>query len=421
MKERTKLKYELGLNRIKEKLSEMNLEIDTLNKSNPIEHIKYRLKSLDSIKNKLDRKNLEYKDESIEKNINDVIGARIVCPFLSDVNELIERLKSDPEIEIIGYKDYISNPKKNGYSSYHLIIRVPISIEGKIEYVNAELQIRTIIQDMLASLDHKISYKKNISYSPTTEESLKQITDKCNDLDRYFNKHYLAQSGKKKDTTLNEELFEETEYKKMMSKYETALNIVGSIIAQIDNSYKINEMYFKKANPIEHIKSRIKTPQRIISKVKEETDDISVESIENTISDIAGIRIVCSFLSDLEEIKNVLKNYLDLEIVKEKDYVTHPKANGYLGYHIIVNIPVLVDEKIEKVKVEIQVRTIAMDMWAIIERNLRPREITIEERERELHALADIRNEIDYKMESIIRETRQRDNKKALIKSPTKK
>ena len=91
MKERTKLKYELGLNRIKEKLSEMNLEIDTLNKSNPIEHIKYRLKSLDSIKNKLDRKNLEYKDESIEKNINDVIGARIVCPFLSDVNELIER------------------------------------------------------------------------------------------------------------------------------------------------------------------------------------------------------------------------------------------------------------------------------------------------------------------------------------------
>ena len=180
-------------------------------------------------------------------------------------------------------------------------------------------------------------------------------------------------------------------------------------------------MYFKKANPIEHIKSRIKTPQRIISKVKEETDDISVESIENTISDIAGIRIVCSFLSDLEEIKNVLKNYLDLEIVKEKDYVTHPKANGYLGYHIIVNIPVLVDEKIEKVKVEIQVRTIAMDMWAIIERNLRPREITIEERERELHALADIRNEIDYKMESIIRETRQKDNKKALIKSPTKK
>ena len=421
MKERTKLKYELGLNRIKEKLSEMNMEIDTLNNSNPIEHIKYRLKSLDSIKNKLDRKNLDYKDESIEKNINDVIGARIVCPFLSDVNELIEKLKSDPEIEIIGYKDYISTPKENGYSSYHLIIRVPVSIEGKIEYVNAELQIRTIIQDMLASLDHKISYKKNISYSPTTEESLKQITDKCNDLDRYFNKHYLAQSGKKKHNTSNEELFEDTEYKKMMSKYETALNIVNSIIAQIDNSYKINEMYFKKANPIEHIKSRIKTPQRIISKVKEETDDISVESIENTISDIAGIRIVCSFLSDLEEIKNVLKNYLDLEIVKEKDYVAYPKANGYLGYHIIVNIPVLVDKKIEKVKVEIQVRTIAMDMWAIIERNLRPREMTTEERERELHALADIRDGIDYKMESIIREARQKNNKLALTKSPTKK
>ena len=421
MKERTKLKYELGLNRIKEKLSEMNMEIDTLNNSNPIEHIKYRLKSLDSIKNKLDRKNLDYKDESIEKNINDVIGARIVCPFLSDVNELIEKLKSDPEIEIIGYKDYISTPKENGYSSYHLIIRVPVSIEGKIEYVSAELQIRTIIQDMLASLDHKISYKKNISYSPTTEESLKQITDKCNDLDRYFNKHYLAQSGKKKHNTSNEELFEDTEYKKMMSKYETALNIVNSIIAQIDNSYKINEMYFKKANPIEHIKSRIKTPQRIISKVKEETEDISVESIENTISDIAGIRIVCSFLSDLEEIKNVLKNYLDLEIVKEKDYVAYPKANGYLGYHIIVNIPVLVDKKIEKVKVEIQVRTIAMDMWAIIERNLRPREMATEERERELHALADIRDEIDYKMESIIREARQKNNKLALTKSPTKK
>ena len=157
--------------------------------------------------------------------------------------------------------------------------------------------------------------------------------------------------------------------------------------------------------------------------VTKETDDISVESIENTISDIAGIRIVCSFLSDLEEIKDVLKNHLGLEIVKEKDYVNYPKENGYIGYHLIVNIPIPIGKQIEKVKVEIQVRTIAMDMWAIIERNLRPRNMTTEEREKELHALAAIRDEIDNTMESIIKEAKEirESNSKSRNKTPTTK
>ena len=178
-------------------------------------------------------------------------------------------------------------------------------------------------------------------------------------------------------------------------------------MSQMDEMYRINEAYLREINPIEHIKYRLKTPERIVEKVKKETDDISVESIENTISDIAGIRIVCSFLSDLEEIKDVLKNYLDLEIIKEKDYVNFPKENGYKGYHIIVNIPVPIGKEIEKVKVEIQVRTIAMDMWAIIERNLRPRNMTPEERKMELLALATIRDEIDQTMESIIEEAKR--------------
>ena len=152
-------------------------------------------------------------------------------------------------------------------------------------------------------------------------------------------------------------------------------------------------------------------------------DDLSIESIENTISDIAGIRIVCSFLSDLEEIKSDLKEYLgllNLEILKEKDYVNHPKENGYLGYHLIVNVPIPIANKIENIKVEIQVRTIAMDMWAIIERNLRPKDMTFEEREKELHALADIRDEIDNMMENIIKELKQ-DKPKKLTKTPTNK
>ncbi len=417
MKERTRLKYELGLVKLIRKLQAMNLEYDTLEESNPMEHIKYRFKSDSSIKYKLNRKNLDYTDKNIENEVKDVIGARIVCPFLTDVSDLIEKLKNDPEIKIVGVKDYITSPKPNGYSSYHIIVKIPIVIDNKIEYVNAELQIRTIIQDMLASLEHKISYKKNINLSETTKNNLDTITSKCNELDKYFDKKYLAKTGKKEESLSTEEdLFEQVEYKKMMLKYKTALDIVRSIINQMDDNYKIEEQFLKGVNPIEHIKYRLKTPDRIIEKVKTQTNDISVSSIENAISDIAGIRIVCSFVSDLYNVINTLKNNYELEVVKEKNYVDNPKSNGYVGYHLIVNIPVPVENKIELVKVEIQVRTIAMDMWAIVERNLRPREMTYYEREKELHDLASIRDEIDENMEYIIKESRELRKEKLLRK-----
>ena len=421
MKEKTRLKYKLGLTKLKRKLTAMNLEYDTLDESNPMEHIKYRLKSDSSIKYKLEKKGLDNTDENINSKIKDVIGVRIVCPFLSDVSELIEKLQHDPEIKIISVKDYIKNPKPNGYSSYHMIVNIPITIENKIEYVNAEFQIRTIIQDMFASLDHKISYKKNVNLSDTTKENLNKMAKKCNELYKYFDKKYLAKSGKKEDSQKKEELFEKMEYKKMMLKYQTALNIVKSIIYQMDDNYRIDEQFQKGVNPIEHIKERLKTPERIIEKVKTQTDNLSISSIEKTISDIAGIRIVCSFKSDLYNVINTLKNNYELEVIKEKNYVKNPKSNGYSGYHLIVNIPVPVDNKIELVKVEIQVRTIAMDMWAIIERNLRPREMTFDEREKELHGLAYIRDHIDESMESIILESRElrQDNIKKLTKTPT--
>ena len=151
MTERTRLIYNLGLEKLKVKLKALNLEYKTLDESNPIEHIKFRFKTDISIKGKLERKekfvgkHLEYTDENIKNYIKDVIGARIVCPFISDVDELIKKIENDPEIEIIGVKDYINNPKPNGYTSYHIIVRVPVIIDNVLEYVNAEIQVRTII------------------------------------------------------------------------------------------------------------------------------------------------------------------------------------------------------------------------------------------------------------------------------------
>ena len=420
MKERTRVKYELGLAKLARKINDMNLEYNKLNESNPMEHIKFRLKSDNSIKGKLERKGLEDTDENIMNYIKDVIGVRIVCPFITDVNELITKLKNDPEIEIIGVKDYINNPKPNGYASYHLILNIPIAIDNKIEYVKAEIQIRTIIQDMLASLDHKIRYKKNIELPESTQNNLKKITNKCNELDKYFDKKYPAKTGKKEEIIAIEETNENIEKKKMMLKYETALNIMKSIIYQMDNNYKIDEQFLKGVNPIEHIKYRLKSPERIMEKVATQTKDTSIEAIESTISDIAGIRIVCSFKSDLYNVINTLKNDYELQVIKEKNYVDNPKANGYLGYHLIVNIPVPVENQIELVKVEIQVRTIAMDMWAIVERNLRPKQMTDEERIKELHDLADIRDEIDDSMEKMIKESKElrKDKNLVLKKAP---
>ena len=130
---------------------------------NPIETIKTRLKSMDSIAGKLRRKNLPVNIDSIEKNLNDVAGIRIICSFPEDIYMLSDCLLQQDDVTLIEKRDYIKNPKPSGYRSLHLIVEIPIFLENEKRFMRTEVQLRTIAMDFWASLEHKLRYKKNIS------------------------------------------------------------------------------------------------------------------------------------------------------------------------------------------------------------------------------------------------------------------
>ena len=163
------LMYESALKEMETKINIISQEFELLYKYNPIEHIKTRIKTPESIVKKLRKKGLEVTYKNLINEINDVGGIRIICSFITDIYRMVEMLEQTPDVKIIRKKDYIKNPKPSGYSSYHLIVLVPVSFSKGMTNVKVEIQIRTIAMDFWASLEHKIKYKyderlpKNIS------------------------------------------------------------------------------------------------------------------------------------------------------------------------------------------------------------------------------------------------------------------
>lgn len=152
----------------------------------PIEHCKARIKSAKSMKEKLKRKNFPITAKSALNEIHDAAGIRVVCTFLDDIYWIVNMLKSQKDIEVVKEKDYIKNPKPNGYRSYHMILKVPIHLENKIEMVYCELQIRTIAMDCWASLEHQLKYKKNIQSEKMIAGELKRCSDEIASTDLNF-------------------------------------------------------------------------------------------------------------------------------------------------------------------------------------------------------------------------------------------
>ena len=263
---------------------------------NPIEHKKTRLKSDESILEKLKRKNRkEYNDKEIIENINDVIGARIVCPFLSDVEVIKERLKENPNLIFIDEKDFISNPKKSGYRSYHMRVLVRIVRNNKVEYVKAEIQVRTILMDMWASLEHKLSYKKGINFSSETEKEIIDLASLCQELDEDLDK---KKTDEKKKNNEFKDILTPEEYDRITQKYKVAQEFVMTEINDIYKTFKNNEIDKKEVNPIEHIETRMKPADSLVRKLYKKMKESIIVNIDESISDIAGVRIVCSFERD---------------------------------------------------------------------------------------------------------------------------
>lgn len=164
--------YRCAIMEVETKFNVLNEEFSLQYDRNPINGIKSRLKSIESIKEKLERKGLPYTVQAIEENLNDVAGVRVVCSFTADVYLLAEALLKQDDIQLIEKKDYIANPKENGYRSLHLIVSVPIFLAHEKRIMKVEVQLRTIAMDSWASLEHQLRYKKDLEF---TEEMVSEL------------------------------------------------------------------------------------------------------------------------------------------------------------------------------------------------------------------------------------------------------
>ena len=155
-------------------------------------------------------------------------------------------------------------------------------------------------------------------------------------------------------------------WKEVTLIYNAALKMIETRMDILNDEFQHVHQY----NPIEHIKSRIKTPESIVKKLKRDGRESTISNMIKYINDIAGIRIICSFTSDIYRIADMIGEQVDIKVLAVKDYITFPKASGYKSYHMIVTVPVFLSDRTVDAKVEIQIRTVAMDFWASLEHKI---------------------------------------------------
>ena len=176
--------YRCAIMEIETKFNVLNEEFSLRYDRNPINSIKTRLKSIRSMREKLERKGLLATIDSIEENLSDVAGVRVICSFPDDVYMLADALLKQDDIELVEKKDYIANPKPNGYRSLHLIVTVPIFLEKEKRLMKVEIQLRTIAMDSWASLEHQLRYKKDNVFDDRMANELLICADLSAELDK---------------------------------------------------------------------------------------------------------------------------------------------------------------------------------------------------------------------------------------------
>jgi putative GTP pyrophosphokinase len=159
---------------------------------------------------------------------------------------------------------------------------------------------------------------------------------------------------------------EEEEWNRALLLYDSVLREINTKLEILNNEFQQAHQY----NPIEHITSRIKSSESIARKIRKKGKELTVENIVKYVNDVAGVRIICSFTSDIYRIADAISSQSDVTVLRVKDYIANPKPNGYTSYHMIVSIPIFLSNDIIDTKVEIQIRTIAMDFWASLEHKI---------------------------------------------------
>lgn len=169
--------YDSAIREVKTKLEILDSEFRTKYSYNPIHHIEDRLKSPQSMFKKIQRLNLPFTVESVKENLLDIAGVRVICNYIEDIYQVADLLTAQDDVVLIKRKDYIANPKANGYRSLHLVIETPVYLSEKKELVNVEVQIRTIAMDFWASLEHELKYKTDTEVSADLAEQLRMCAE----------------------------------------------------------------------------------------------------------------------------------------------------------------------------------------------------------------------------------------------------
>ena len=208
--------------------------------------------------------------------------------------------------------------------------------------------------------------------------------------------YYLARLLDEDDKGILER---EARFNQIMMMYSCGIREVTTKLEVLNDDLKARY----QRNPIHSIKSRIKSPVSIAKKLKKKGISICVESIQDNLNDVAGVRVICSFIDDIYTITEMLTSQTDITLVKLKDYIEHPKPNGYRSLHLIIEVPVFFADRMRPMRVEVQIRTIAMDYWASLDHQLRYKKDDLDEQiriemEKKLKHCADVISETDMEM-----------------------
>lgn len=189
------------------------------------------------------------------------------------------------------------------------------------------------------------------------------------------------------------------QFQQIMMMYTCAIREVKTKLEVLNDELSVRN----QRNPIEMIKFRVKKPDSIIEKLHRRGLPISLESVVNNLDDVAGIRVICSFIDDIYEVADMLIRQDDIHVIAIKDYLKHPKSNGYRSYHMIIEVPVFFSDRKKPMRVEVQIRTIAMDFWASLEHKLKYKKDVADTDEivGQLKACADSIELLDYQMQEI--------------------
>ena len=188
-------------------------------------------------------------------------------------------------------------------------------------------------------------------------------------------------------------------WKEVTLIYKAALKMITTKMEILNDEFQHVHRY----NPIEHIKSRLKTADSIVRKLRQDGYEVTIQNMNEKLSDIAGVRIICSFTSDIYQLAEIIERQEDISVLYVKDYIKNPKPNGYKSYHMVVSVPIFLSDHRRDMKVEVQIRSVAMDFWASLEHKIAykfegdaPEALL-----RELRACADIVDILDDKMYSL--------------------